>query len=481
MQRRLTIIHAVSLAILGLLVLAACSPRVVLPATYSVAVEVDGAGSGSVTSSPEGIDVSSGDAPASAEFDEGTVVTLTAVAAGGSTFAGWSGDCSGTEPCVITLDDDVSVTATFDLEQYTLSVSAAGGGTGNVTSDPSGIDLDAGVDTLTLDFGSAITLIADPDPDNAFVGWSGDCTGTDPCVITIDGDADVTATFESEFTLTVTTSGRAGNVTSSPAGIDLDAGFSTLTVVDGDTVTLTAEPALGNAFFGWTSGGCTGTDPCTLIVTADLTVNAEFFDPVLDVTTATVRVGASADDAHEYAQFVNDDYPAGSVHTDSSRIGLGWDGTRGVVVTGLRFVGVDIPQGALITEATVTFSPLGGAANNLGSPTFDVRGEASDAAGTFVYDPVSPANFDITSRPTTSSVVNWVPGAWDAATATTNDLASVVQELVDREGWGVASPVVFIISSTDSDQDNRRRAFAWDSNPDLAPLFTVRYYTPTTP
>ena len=402
MQRRITITRALSVAFLGLLVLAACSPDVDVPATYSVAVEVDGTGSGSVTSSPEGIDVRSGDAPTSATFDQGTEVTLTALADADSTFAGWAGDCSGTEPCVITLDDDANVTATF----------------------------------------------------NEVV----------------------------EFTLTVTTTGRDGNVTSSPAGIDLDAGFDTLTVADGDTVTLTATPAAGNEFFGWTSGGCTGSDDsCEVTVTADITVNAHFFDPIQDVTTTPIRVAASADDAHEYQQFVNDDYPAGSVHTDSSRIGLGWDGTRGEVVTGLRFLNVGIPQGALVTEATVTFTPLGGTAQNVGTPTFDFRGEASDDAGTFVYDPASPANFDISSRPTTNSVVNWLPGPWDGATATTNDLASVVQELVDREGWGVSSPVVIIISSTNSDQDNRRRAVAWDSNPDAAPLLTVSYYAPATP
>jgi hypothetical protein len=49
----------------------------------------------------------------SGSFANGTAVTLTAVAAAGSRFAGWSGDCSGTGACKLTLDADQSVTASF--------------------------------------------------------------------------------------------------------------------------------------------------------------------------------------------------------------------------------------------------------------------------------------------------------------------------------------------------------------------------------
>ena len=63
-----------------------------LPATLTVLRA--GSGSGTVTSSPRGIDCHSA---CSASFGEGTVVTLTATPAAGSTFTGWSGaGCSGT-------------------------------------------------------------------------------------------------------------------------------------------------------------------------------------------------------------------------------------------------------------------------------------------------------------------------------------------------------------------------------------------------
>lgn len=73
-----------------------------------------GSGSGTVTSSPAGIDCG---ATCAASFADGTMVTLTATPDPGSTFTGWSGDCSGTGPCTVTMDQDRAVTATFDMTQ----------------------------------------------------------------------------------------------------------------------------------------------------------------------------------------------------------------------------------------------------------------------------------------------------------------------------------------------------------------------------
>ena len=71
-----------------------------------------GTGAGTVTSAPAGIDCG---ADCSQAYAPGTGVTLTAVAAGGSSFASWSGACSGSGPCSITMDANRSVTATFTL------------------------------------------------------------------------------------------------------------------------------------------------------------------------------------------------------------------------------------------------------------------------------------------------------------------------------------------------------------------------------
>jgi uncharacterized repeat protein (TIGR01451 family) len=78
--------------------------------TSNLVVTVTGSGTGAVTSSPAGIDCG---ATCSATFADGTPVNLTATPGVGSTFAGWSGDCTGTDACSVTMATDHAVTATF--------------------------------------------------------------------------------------------------------------------------------------------------------------------------------------------------------------------------------------------------------------------------------------------------------------------------------------------------------------------------------
>jgi hypothetical protein len=82
------------------------------PVTQTVTVARAGRGSGSVSSIPAGIACGS---ICSDSFTQGSIVTLTAHAASGSTFARWSGaGCSGTVTCQITLNASAAITATFD-------------------------------------------------------------------------------------------------------------------------------------------------------------------------------------------------------------------------------------------------------------------------------------------------------------------------------------------------------------------------------
>jgi hypothetical protein len=79
-------------------------------ASHTLTVTKSGAGSGTVTSSPAGIDCG---ATCTHAYDQGTSVTLTASPATGSTFGGWSGACSGSGPCTVTISADLAVTATY--------------------------------------------------------------------------------------------------------------------------------------------------------------------------------------------------------------------------------------------------------------------------------------------------------------------------------------------------------------------------------
>ena len=92
---------------------------------FALTVAESGSGTGTVTTSPSGIDCPS---VCSTVFEPGATVTLTASPASGSTFAGWSGACSGTGPCNVTMSATVSVTATFDTittSDFSLSLASA--------------------------------------------------------------------------------------------------------------------------------------------------------------------------------------------------------------------------------------------------------------------------------------------------------------------------------------------------------------------
>lgn len=79
---------------------------ILIPAMYQLTVSKKG--QGTITSNVGGINCGS---VCNASYTSGTVVTLTAVAASGYTFKGWSGACSGTGACSVTMTDVKSVTA----------------------------------------------------------------------------------------------------------------------------------------------------------------------------------------------------------------------------------------------------------------------------------------------------------------------------------------------------------------------------------
>jgi hypothetical protein len=168
--------------------------------TFPLTVSKSGTGSGTVTSSPAGIDCG---ATCSASYNYGTSVTLTASPAGGSTFSGWSGGgCSGTGNCTVPMTTARSVTATFNVQTFTLSVtiqnlvSILGIGSGSVTSSPAGIDCSSGTCSASFNSGTSVTLTPQPGLGSFFVGWSGACSGTGTCIVPMGADKAVTAQFK---------------------------------------------------------------------------------------------------------------------------------------------------------------------------------------------------------------------------------------------------------------------------------------------
>ncbi|MBJ7347627.1 MAG: hypothetical protein JHC87_03525 [Thermoleophilaceae bacterium] len=243
--------------------------------TPTVALTVSTVGTGDVTSSTGAINCG---LICTDEYAVGSTVTFTATAGTGYTFAGWSGaGCSGTDTCVVTVSAADSVTATFTVISYLLTVSPAGAGTGTVTSTPAGINCGATCSNFFA-IGSVLTLTASPAIGSTFSGWSGSgCSGTGICVVTMNSAMDVTATFvPAAFALTVSRAGAgSGTVTSAPSGINCGATCASQ-FVNSSIVSLTASSSVGSTFTGWSGGGCSGAGSCAVTMDAAKSVTATF-------------------------------------------------------------------------------------------------------------------------------------------------------------------------------------------------------------
>jgi regulation of enolase protein 1 (concanavalin A-like superfamily) len=209
--------------------------------------------------------------PSPGPYHYGDVVTLTATGDPGWGFDHWSGALSGTtNPATTTITGHTTVTATFAMEEYTLTVNRVGNG--SVAVDPS---------PGPYYYGDVVTLTATADPHWTFANWSGALSGAaNPATTTITGHTAVTATFNQvDYTLTVN---RVGN---GSVAVDPSPGPFHY----GDVVTLTATGDPGWDFDRW-SGALSGTtNPATITIMGHTTVTATFSQ--IDYTLTVNRVG----------------------------------------------------------------------------------------------------------------------------------------------------------------------------------------------
>ena len=190
----------------------------------------------------------------------------------------------------------------------------------------------------------------------------------------------------------------------------------------------------------------------------------------------TYTIGAGSDDAEQ-------DITAGTMYLTSSDIELTKDGASDQL-SGLRFTGVNIPQGAVITKANIQFTV--DEVNTDGNVNVLIGIEHTDNPLT-----MSTFDYDIYHRIVYyGDTVIWKPGPFakvgDAgADQRTPDLSGLLQTVVDRPNWKPGNAVLFtLIDPAAADipgytaNTARRVAQAYENNAANAAKLVVSYYIP---
>ena len=168
---------------------------------------------------------------------------------------------------------------------------------------------------------------------------------------------------------------------------------------------------------------------------------------------------AGSDDAEESA--------SGGMSLTSSDLELVYDGSNQRV--GMRFTSVAVPRGATITRAYLQFE-----ADETQSELTNlaIQGQAADNAAVF-----GTASGNISTRARTVASVAWSPPAWGLVSEAgpnqrTPELATVVQEIVNRTGWASGNALALIITGS-----GHRTARAYEGKPTGTPLLHIEYDT----
>ena len=270
--------------------------------SFTLTVKKNGAGLGTIASTPPGVSCSPDCPSISNTFKSETILMLVAtpltnVPTAISTFGGWAGcDVTFSTSCIVAMEDNRTVTVTFDAVPPMLNLAKTGSGSGLITSTPLGLKCGT---TCVAAFlrNTSITLAVTPSANSVFGGWTGcDSISGNACTVNLKTDRTVTAAFNavSQKTLTVTKPGAGlGKVTSNETP-DLSGAINCGSIcqavyAQGTTLTLAASPAAGSFFSGWNGCDAVSARVCTVTLNADRTVAAIFTTSVMSTLIINVK------------------------------------------------------------------------------------------------------------------------------------------------------------------------------------------------
>ncbi|MGI9334980.1 MAG: VWA domain-containing protein, partial [Gammaproteobacteria bacterium] len=176
--------------------------------------------------------------------------------------------------------------------------------------------------------------------------------------------------------------------------------------------------------------------------------------------TVQRQVEASADDAEEKS--------SGNVGVTSQTLGIPREDGNARTV-GLRFRGLEIPQGAIINHAELNVRSLDDY-STAHTANWIIKGEKVPDAPEF-----RPQDDDITDRtPTAASVDFWAPGVpvSDGERFSTSDLSTIVKEIVDQPGWVSGNALNLILDGASAAEVE---VASFDRNASYAAILRVTY------
>ncbi len=136
---------------------------------------------------------------------------------------------------------------------------------------------------------------------------------------------------------------------------------------------------------------------------------------------------------------------------------------------GLRFKDLNIPQGATITSATLGF--IARDDNNSSADTITIQTESTDNAATYAASASSAS-----SRPYGTPAV-WQPEPWQKNKLYNSvDIASQVQEVVNRAQWCGGNAMGFMLSGSAT-----RDIVSYDASPANSPVLKISYDSTSIP
>lgn len=196
------------------------------------------------------------------------------------------------------------------------------------------------------------------------------------------------------------------------------------------------------------------------------TTTSSISTTTVDLPVISALINNTSDDAEESVANGQMDLTSSDIELINETNGVGDQ------LVGLRYA-LLVPDNSTITNAYIQFTTD---EVSTGTSNLVIKGENTiDAAG------FTTTNYNISSRQTTNTSVNWTPPDWNEVGESNNaqrtpDLSTIIQEIIELPNWQINNHIAFIISGSGT-----RTSVSHNGSPVFAPKLHVEYTTSLAP